>query len=253
MAQHRFRSRWLSFMAGPTVLLTAVALLACACAAAPPPAPVLPPISASQAVVAEPAVPASPTGSLWRSEASLTEIYTSQKARRIGDILTVKIVESSKASNNANTNTGRQSELSAQIDALLGTEKRWTDPAHPKYDPYPKLNPFSKIEGKFESGFKGSGSTNRSGDLTAYMTARVTQVLPNGNLSIMGSREVRVNNESQTITLTGIVRPRDIDPDNVILSTYVADAHIGYSGTGIVNDGQEPGWLVRLLDNIWPF
>ena len=78
-------------------------------------------------------------------------------------------------------------------------------------------------------------------------------MLSNGNLIIQGNREVRVNHENQIITLTGMVRPRDISADNVIMSTYIADARISYSGSGIVNDKQRPGWLVRLLDNIWPF
>jgi flagellar L-ring protein precursor FlgH len=70
---------------------------------------------------------------------------------------------------------------------------------------------------------------------------------------IEGNREVRVNNENQIITLTGMVRPRDISSDNMILSTYIADARISYSGSGIVNDRQKPGWLSRILDVIWPF
>jgi flagellar L-ring protein precursor FlgH len=70
---------------------------------------------------------------------------------------------------------------------------------------------------------------------------------------IQGNREVRVNNENQIITLTGMVRPRDISSENIILSTYIADAQISYSGSGVVNDRQKPGWLARLLDVIWPF
>ena len=87
--------------------------------------------------------------------------------------------------------------------------------------------------------------TKRSGAVTAYVSARVTGISSNGNLMIAGFREVTVNNEQQVITLTGVVRPKDITPDNVVLSTYVADARIVYSGTGVINDKQRPGWLAR--------
>jgi len=76
--------------------------------------------------------------------------------------------------------------------------------------------------------------------------------LPNGNLEIVGTREVTVNSEEQTIALSGIIRPRDISPDNIILSTYISDAKIAYSGSGIINDRQRPGWMARILDWVWP-
>lgn len=77
--------------------------------------------------------------------------------------------------------------------------------------------------------------------------------MPNGNLKIKGTREVTVNNEKQLITLSGIIRSRDISPDNIVLSTYISDAMIAYSGDGIVNERQRPGWLARILDVVWPF
>ena len=85
------------------------------------------------------------------------------------------------------------------------------------------------------------------------MTARVVDLLANGNMIIEGNREVRVNAENQLITLTGIIRSRDISSENIILSTYIADARISYSGSGVLNDRQRPGWLSRILDKVWPF
>ncbi len=87
----------------------------------------------------------------------------------------------------------------------------------------------------------------------ATITVRVVAVLPDGNLKIAGSREVAVNNEKQLIALTGFVRPEDIDHTNTVLSTDISDARIAYSGIGIVNDRQRPGWVMRTLDVIWPF
>jgi len=109
------------------------------------------------------------------------------------------------------------------------------------------------VNGNISSDFEGTGETERSGALNAFMTAMIVDVMPNGNMVIEGNREVRVNAENQMITLTGLVRPRDISADNVILSTYIADARISYSGTGVLNDRQKPGWLTRALDKVWPF
>ncbi len=103
------------------------------------------------------------------------------------------------------------------------------------------------------SKFDGTGTTSRSGDLTAYITARVTEVLSNGNLMIEGSREIEVNNEKQFITLAGVIRTRDVAADNIILSTYISGARITYSGVGIVDERQRPGWLANLMNKVWPF
>ena len=185
-------------------------------------------------------------GSLWRDNAPLITMFSDQKARSVGDIVTIKIAESSKATNKASTATDRSSSLSASLDAFFNAEKRY--PAD-----HPFFNPFAKVAGGLESEFEGTGTTRRSGDLDAYITALVTQVLPNGNLVVTGSREVLINNENQIIQLSGVIRPRDINARNQVLSTFVADARISYSGTGVVNDRQKPGWLTTILMKVWPF
>lgn len=185
-------------------------------------------------------------GSLWQDDAPLIDMFADQKARTVGDIVTIKITESSEATNKASTATDRSSSLSASVDAFFNAEKRF-----PADQPF--FNPFAKIAGGMESDFQGNGTTKRSGDLNAYITALVTQVLPNGNLVVTGSREVLINNENQIIQLSGVVRPRDINADNQVLSTYIADARISYSGTGVVNDRQKPGWLTTIVMKVWPF
>lgn len=185
-------------------------------------------------------------GSLWQADAPLVALFTDQKARRVGDIVTIKIVESSAATNKASTGTDRSSSMSASLDAFFNAEKRY-----PADQPF--FNPFSKVAGGLQSEFQGTGTTKRSGDLNADISALVTQILPNGNMVLVGSREVLINNENQIIQLTGVVRPRDIDADNQVLSTYVADARISYSGTGIINDRQNPGWLTKIMMAVWPF
>lgn len=185
-----------------------------------------------------------PQDSLWQQDSDFGTLFVSQKALRVGDIVTVKIVESSSAMNQATTTTGRDSSIGISTEKFFGLENETMDWM---------FNPFGELSANFESDFEGEGATKRSGDLTAYITANVTEVLPNGNLKILGNREVTINNEKQFIYLSGVIRTKDISPKNEILSTYIADAQIEYSGKGVVNDRQKPGWLTSLLNVVWPF
>jgi flagellar L-ring protein precursor FlgH len=194
----------------------------------------------TSSMIAPPGVPDVPAeGTLWREDGQMLSLFVTPKARDIGNILTVKIVESSSAKNSATTKTGRNSTISGGIDEFFTLEKY--------------ITPYTQVSGSFDSEFEGDGSTDRSGKLKATITVRVVDVLPDGNLRIAGSREIAVNNERQFITLTGFVRPEDVDYTNTVLSTYISDARIVYSGSGIVNDRQRPGWMMRTLDAIWPF
>jgi flagellar L-ring protein FlgH len=195
-------------------------------------------------------------GSLWQARSSFNGLFIDTKARNIGDIVTVKIDESAQASNRANTETERTSGLEAGIDKLFGFENWWQNEILPDVsDKWPKIDPFGNpsVKGSLKSDFKGDGETSRSGNLEAYITCRVVDVKANGNLSIVGTREVMVNNENQLIILSGVIRPRDISDTNVILSTFISDAKIAYSGSGVVDDRQRPGWLANMLNNVWPF
>lgn len=185
-------------------------------------------------------------GSLWNDNGPLNELFVNPKAGRIGDIVTVMIEESSKATNEASTDTKRASDFSAQVEKFLGFQTGYPSDTS-------NFNPFGKIKAGLESDFKGQGATSRSGKLVAKITARVVELLPDGNLRIRGYRQVLINNEAQLITLTGIIRPRDITVDNVVRSSRIADARITYNGVGIVNDRQRPGWLARVFDVIFPF
>ena len=195
-------------------------------------------------------------GSLWQDNAYLNGMFIDTKARNIGDNVTVQIEESAKASNKANTETERTSGLEAGIEKLFGLEDWWTNEVLPEVpDELPKLTPFGdpSIKGNLKSEFEGDGETSRSGSLDAFITCRVVDVMPNGNLKIVGTREVMVNYENQMIILSGIIRPRDIAENNVIKSKFVSDAKIAYSGSGVINDRQRPGWLTNLMNTVWPF
>ena len=194
--------------------------------------------------------------SLWQASNGLSGLFLDTKARNIGDIVTIEIAESSKATNKANTTTGRDSSLSAGIDSLFGIENWWQDKVlRALGTDMPKVNPFgaASVAGSMSSDFKGDGTTSRSGDLTAFITCRVTEVLPNGNLRIVGTREIMVNHENQVIVLSGVIRPRDINDQNIIASRFIADAKIAYSGSGIIDDRQRPGWMANILNVVWPF
>jgi flagellar L-ring protein FlgH len=193
------------------------------------------------------------SGSLFR-EAGFRGFYKDLRAREVGDLVTINISESAKANKKAETKTSRESSISAGINNALGWEtkiKELTSLGVKK--PRSALDNNNLFKGSLSSEFTGTGETNRDDTMTASITARVTSVTPEGNLYIMGTREIRVNNETQFITLTGLIRPEDISPDNTVLSSYVADARIAYSGNGSVSDKQRPGWLMRLADFIWPY
>ena len=183
-------------------------------------------------------------GSLWTTGNG--SLFVDNRACRVGDILTVAIYEQAEASKEATTSTGRKTSASADLTSLFGLESNIA-----------KLNstidPANLVSAGYTNDFKGSGSTTRKEDLVATLTTRVVEVLPNGTLRISGSKSVMVNHEQQLIHLSGIVRQEDITPENLINSKYVLDANIVYTGKGVIDDKQKPGWLLRLLDTVTPF
>lgn len=191
--------------------------------------------------------------SLW-SEAGSRDLFQDLRAYKVGDLVTVNIVETSKASKKASTQTGRESSIDAGIDNVLGWEGRLKNlTSFGKGDIHNAYDNTSMFKGSMKNDFNGTGSTTRDDTMIAAITARVMEVKPNGNLFIKGTREVRVNNETQIIMLSGQIRPVDISPDNTVLSSYIGDARIDYIGTGSLSDKQRPGWLTRAVDFIWPF
>lgn len=193
-------------------------------------------------------VPASP-GSVWPGETTRNTLYQDLRARYIGDIVTIAVVEKTSAIKEATTSTARKSSDDIAIQKFLGLPLNFG-----MRNFLNQGNPFSpEIQSSYDSKFDGSGTTRRSGELNAVITTRVTGILPNGNLVIEGKKDTVVNNELQYIILSGIIRPEDITEQNTIQSTLISDARIEYSGKGVLADEQSPGWLRRILDNVWPF
>ena len=182
--------------------------------------------------------PAPEEGSLWTGK-DLFGVCADLRARNVGDIVTINIVESASASKNATTKTSKATALDASWTGVLQNISG------------DLLG--SSVKAGFANSSDGQGATTRNSTLNAYISAHVIQVLPNGNLAIQGSRQVQVNNENQIINIQGIIRPVDIDSTNQVLSTAIAEAKIELNGQGVISDKQRVGWLTRILDLVWPF
>lgn len=158
-------------------------------------------------------------------------LFADHAAKRVGDILTVLIVESTSASKTASTET------------RTATSNDGTGLGH--FDFFDLWN----LQAQNES--QGEGTTRRRGDLHARITVRVTEIDENGLLVLEGTRSVLVNGEEEKITLRGSVRPNDVQSDNTVLSTFLADAAIEYTGEGVLASAEKPGLITRLMN--WIF
>lgn len=195
--------------------------------------------------------PIASEGSLWTDAAEL--FYGDRRAIRKGDTVTIDIIENTTSQMNANTSASRKTGVKAALPQFLGY-MRWLEAKNRYFNVDQGGKPTDTLfEGSLENTFDGKGKSDRSGQITASIGAIVTEVLPNNNLVIQGKREMRVNSELQIITVSGVVRPEDIGPDNRVKSTYLANARIELAGQGVLADKQSPGWFARILDKVWPF
>ena len=181
-------------------------------------------------------------GSLWEEGNGRAYMFEDLRASRVGDIVIVKIVEQHKGSKSANTKADRESTYDAELG---GSFFGLNDLASALVDGI-------KWDSSTKNAFEGTGSTSREDTLTGTIAARVVEVMANGDLRIKGRREVTVNSERQTMTISGIVRRIDLDTQNTVLSTAIAEAKISYAGLGVVDDVQRPGWLVRVMNWVSP-
>ncbi|MEW6489400.1 MAG: flagellar basal body L-ring protein FlgH [Thermodesulfobacteriota bacterium] len=178
--------------------------------------------------------------SLWVDASPLTLAYEDRRAREIGDLVTVVVVESSEASREASTGISRDASVSAEISNLAGIDLN-----RGGFEP--------KLGASTANSFRGAGTTKRKDLLRTRVAARVVQVLEDGNLVLEGRRQVKVNEETQYLFVRGIARPSDISPANTVTSTDLADAQVLYGGQGLLASQQRPGWLYRIADAVWPF
>jgi flagellar L-ring protein precursor FlgH len=184
--------------------------------------------------------------SLWHPGRPASMLFTDARALRVNDLVVIKIEEVADAKRSADTDLTRESTSSAQITAFLGLLAKLK-----KVDG--DLDPSLNIGGTSKTNFKGEGSTARTEFLTATVPAMVRKVLSNGNLFVEGHRVVLVNSEEQHFYISGVVRPIDIDQENSVKSSMVADAEIEFVGRGVLTDNQRQGFLSRYLGWLWPF
>ncbi len=188
--------------------------------------------------------PAGNPGSLFKpSQADY--LFADNRATRVGDIVLVNIVEMSEAISESETTADRSSSLDFGVNSFFGQDQFMGLPGEIGDTPLVKAGSTNE--------FEGEGETSLQTQVTATVAARVVRVLPNGLMQVRGVREVRVNGENQIIAVSGLIRARDIGPENAISSNQLADAKIEYYGQGILADTQRPGWMTRMLNNVWPF
>lgn len=180
-------------------------------------------------------------GSLYSERRGLS-LFADTRARSVGDIINVVLIESTQASKNAGTAVDRGASIDVAPPTLFGR----TGTNFGAGD-YSNLTLEQSVAS--DSEFTGNGSSNQSNSLTGAIAVQVARVLPNGNLMIQGEKWLALNKGEEFIQLRGIVRPEDVSATNTIPSTLVADARISYGGTGVIDRANEPGWFSKFFNS----
>jgi flagellar L-ring protein FlgH len=192
----------------------------------------------------EPQVAASPN-SLWRSGAR--GFFRDQRARRVGDVLTVQVTIDDRAELSNESSRSREQSDGFGLPSFFGLETKLRN-----FLPN-AVDPDSLVEAESQMKNGGKGSVDREEDIKLDMAAIIVQVLPNGNLVVEGRQDVRVNYEVREIYVAGIVRPEDITPSNSISHAKMAELRFGYGGRGQISDVQQPRYGAQILDIILPY
>ncbi len=184
-------------------------------------------------------VPAAPaTGAIFRVSAP-TLLFEDQKARRVGDLLTVVLAESTNASKTASTSTSKGTDIALATPTLFGHGLSFGG------------KDLLSAEVDAERSFTGEGDSSQSNTLRGNIAVTVVGVHANGNLIIKGDKLLTLNQGSEVISVSGVVRPIDIGPNNTIRSTEIANVRITYNGTGLLADSNRAGWLTRFFHSDW--
>lgn len=171
----------------------------------------------------------------------ITGLASDRRGFRVNDLITVRVVENIEATGTADSSLSKASTASASVPSLFGVESKLPS----------LIDPANLASTSSDTSFKGGGATTRTSQLTAVMTTRIAEVLPNGDLVLEGVRELALNGEQQIVVLTGIVRAQDVRRNNTVASTVVAQLRIQYFGKGLMRDNLKPGWLIRILNKIF--
>ena len=185
--------------------------------------------------------PVSTPGSTWTPASRLLDLGSDVRARQVDDMVTVLVAENVAAGVTGVTKTSRASAAKSSIPALAGLTRAagpWANLAN--------LTTTSSLDGE--------GTTSRQTNFTTTLAARVTHVLPNGNLVVEGAKDIQVNSERQTVLVRGVIRPADLDTTNTVRSDHMAQVEVRINGKGVVNDvARRPNIVYRILMGILPF
>ena len=185
--------------------------------------------------------------SLWPDESTGSELFRDFRAFKPMDVITINVDEKSTGAKKATTDTEGKYDLVAGISNFLGLEtKSWAKNNT-------GLDPTSLLKATTDNKFEGDGETKRSGSLLAKISAVIMEVLPNGLMRIEGTKIISLNSEEETMVISGLVRERDINANNEVDSSRIADMRIDFYGKGVVGEQQSPGWAARFITKIWPF
>jgi len=183
-------------------------------------------------------------GALAEAQGLASRLYADRTARSVGDLVTVMIEEQSSVSQDASNDRDKSTANSLSMNApspTLGGNNLWKSLVMPELS----LNA--------DKTFEASSKKENSGSLSAAITVYITEVLPNGNLMISGDRVVNIDRDLLKFTLTGMIRPDDIDRDNQVLSSRIAGASITYQTVGELAQNSKKGIFSRLIDWVTPF
>jgi flagellar L-ring protein precursor FlgH len=184
------------------------------------------------------------SGSLWPENGH--GLFADFRAYRVGDLVTVRLDESSKAAGDSSTQLDRESNESMGMPNFFGLTTALARA-------YPDIDPEKLIEWMSESNFSGKGSTSRGNKLDGSISVRVKKVLPNGDLFVEGTKVILINDEEVHMYVSGVIRAEDLDSSNTVASSTIADAQIEFSGRGVLSENQKQGWFTRLFAKIRPF
>ena len=166
-------------------------------------------------------------------------LFTDLKARRVGDVLTIILNESTNASKSATTTTSKTSATADTGPNIFG--KSFTTKGIPILD--------TTLAGS--NTFAGAGSATQGNSLVGSLTVTVTNVESNGNLVVEGDKSLKLNQGDEFIHISGVIRPADISTNNTVTSDRLADAHISYSGKGVIDNSNRQGWLTRFFNSVF--
>ncbi|MEN9756272.1 MAG: flagellar basal body L-ring protein [Pseudomonadota bacterium] len=181
--------------------------------------------------------PAQSSGGIYQAGYD-NRLFEDITARRVGDVLTVNLQERTNSIKKASTKDSKNDKISASLPTLFGLGALL-------------LGGDMKTSAEAERKFEGKGDVGQSNQLSGLISVTVVELLPNGNLKIRGEKRVTLNQGDEFIRLSGIIRPVDIKPTNIIDSEKIADATFMYTGDGALNDTNSQGWLSRVFNSPW--